>query len=63
MTNNQEKTLVLIQQVYFDICDLLNGNGYTDLGYSSRKEWLYDQQNRLLEVQIRLKEEGIDNAE
>ncbi len=61
MTNNQEKTLVLIQQVYFDICDLVNGDSYQNLGYASRKQWLYDQQDRLLEVQARLKREGLGN--
>jgi hypothetical protein len=61
MTNNQANTMTAIQQVYFDICDLLNGLNYRDLGYGTRKEWLLDQQDRLLEVQARLKREGFDN--
>lgn len=56
MTNNQEKTITLLQQVYFDICDLLNASNYQDLGYSGRKEWLLDQQERLLEAILRMKE-------
>lgn len=55
--NNQERAIVLIQQVYFDLCDLSYGSNYRDLGYSSRKDWLQDQQERLLEAQLRIKEE------
>lgn len=61
MTNNQEKTNVAIQQVYFDICDLINGLNYRDLGYPTRKAWLLDQQDRLLEVQARLNREWLAN--
>ena len=57
MTNNQEKTLTLIQQVYFDLCDLSNGSNYRALGYTNRKDWLNDQRERLLEAELRIKEE------
>jgi len=57
MTKNQENTLEALQQVYFDICDLRNGSSYQSLGYTTRREWLSYQQDKLLEVEARLKRE------
>ena len=47
-------TIELVQQVYFDICDLLNGATYQSLGYETRKEFLEDQRDRLAEIEHRL---------
>ena len=54
MTRNQELAQVLIQQVFFDVQDLLNGDTYQDLGYSTRREFLQDQAERLAEAERRL---------
>jgi|APCry1669189034_1035192.scaffolds.fasta_scaffold53232_2 hypothetical protein len=40
-------TLTLVQEVYFDLCDVLNGNSYTELGYENRKHFLMEQINKL----------------
>ena len=54
MTNNEHKALVLMQQVYFDMCDVLNGNTYRDLDYENKKEFFEIQRDRLSEAEGRL---------
>ena len=54
MTNNEAKALEAIQLSYFDICDLLNGNTYTELGYDNRKDFLLILRDRLAEIEARL---------
>ena len=54
MTNNEHNALVLIQQVFFDLTDLLNGENYQSLGYANKKEFLTDQCDRLAEAERRL---------
>ena len=54
MTNNEAKALEAIQLSYFDICDLLNGNSYTELGYDNRQDFLLIMRDRLAEVENRL---------
>jgi hypothetical protein len=54
MTRNQELAQVLIQQAFFDIQDLLNGETYQALGYATRREFLQDQAERLAEAERRL---------
>ncbi len=52
--NSDKKALELIQQSYFDLCDLLAGNSYADIGYDSRKEFLEILRDRLAEAEERL---------
>ena len=54
MTKNEAKAQELIQQVYFDICDLLNGGTYQDIGYCARKDFLEEQRERMAEIEERL---------
>lgn len=54
MTNNEAKALEALQLSYFDICDLLNGNSYTQLGYDDKKDFLLILRDRLAEVEERL---------
>jgi hypothetical protein len=49
MTTN---TLTLVQEVYFDICDLLDGNSYKSIGYENRKDFLLCQREKLLRVEM-----------
>jgi hypothetical protein len=45
-------TLTLVQEVYFDLCDLMNGNSYTELGYDNRKDFLLAQIDKLQAIEI-----------
>jgi hypothetical protein len=54
MTYDERKALEAIQLSYFDICDLLNGNTYTELGYDNRKDFLLILRDRMAEVEHRL---------
>ena len=48
-------TLTNIQEMYFDVCDLLNGESYQSVGYASRKEMLKDFQIKLERVESEFK--------
>ncbi len=50
------KTITALQEVYFDICDLLQGNSYQSIGYENRKDFLLCQQDKLLRI-----ERALDN--
>jgi len=52
MTDNS--TLTLIQQVYFDICDLSYGHSYQYLGYENKKEFLKEIKEKLENIQMNL---------
>ena len=54
MTNNEKKALEAIQLSYFDICDILNGNSYAELGYDNKKDFLLILRDRLTEIENRL---------
>lgn len=43
--------LTLTQEIYFDICDILNGNTYTQLGYDNRQDFLLCQREKLLMIE------------
>jgi hypothetical protein len=34
------QSLTHLQEIYFDVCDLLNGESIKDLGYKNQKELL-----------------------
>jgi hypothetical protein len=48
-------TLTNIQEMYFDVCDLLNGESYQSVGYASRKEMLKEFQTKLERVESEFK--------
>jgi hypothetical protein len=41
--------------MYFDVCDLLNGESYQSVGYASRKEMLEEFQEKLARVESEFK--------
>ncbi len=51
MTTN---TLTLVQEVYFDLCDLLEGNSYQSIGYDNKKDFLLYQREKLLQIELHL---------
>jgi hypothetical protein len=36
----ESNTLTHIQELYFDVCDKLNGESYKDMGYENKREML-----------------------
>lgn len=41
----------LLQEVYFDICDVVYGNTYKDLGYDNKKDFLLAQRDKLEQIE------------
>ena len=54
MTKDEQKSLELIQQVYFDLCDVINGNTYKSLGYDNKIDFLLAQRDKMAEIEGRL---------
>jgi hypothetical protein len=52
----QGNRLADIQQCYFDVCDLLNGQSYKAIGYDTRNEMLEDFKERLSRIEDAYKE-------
>jgi hypothetical protein len=46
------KTLTLIQELYFDICDLSYGYSYQAIGYASKKEFYEECKRKLNEIEM-----------
>lgn len=55
MTKNNQKVLELIQEVYFDLCDAIEGNSYKTIGYDSKLDFLLAQRDKLAELEYRLR--------
>lgn len=49
-----DKEITLVQEIYFDICDILNGSTYKELSYDNKKEFLLIQKEKLEELELRL---------
>jgi hypothetical protein len=43
--------LTSVQEIYFDLCDLLNGNSYTSLGYDNRTDCFTTMRDKLILVE------------
>ena len=50
-------TLTYVQEIYFDVCDQLNGESYKAMGYDSKREMLAEFKWKLerIETYIRVK--------
>ena len=48
------RTLTLIQEMYFDVVDIMNGESYKSLGYDSRGDFLEMLKEKLQEVEAYL---------
>jgi hypothetical protein len=51
MQVNTKQALENTQTLFFDICDLLEGNSYQSLGYDDRKEFLAIAKDKLSEIE------------
>ena len=49
------KTLANIQEIYFDVCDMLNGDSYQSMGYTNRREMLEEFQTKLERIESEFK--------
>ncbi len=53
-------TLTTVQEVYFDLCDILEKNDYSDIKieglyeFDDLREFLIEQKNKLAELELRL---------
>jgi hypothetical protein len=53
-------TLTTVQEVYFDLCDILENNDYSDIKieglyeFDDLREFLIEQKNKLAELELRL---------
>lgn len=54
------KTLTQVQEVYFDLCDILDNNDYSKVKikglaeFEDLREFLIEQKNKLAEIELRL---------
>jgi hypothetical protein len=48
-------TLANIQEIYFDVCDMLNGDSYQSMGYTNRREMLEEFQTKLERIESEFK--------
>jgi hypothetical protein len=58
MQVNTKQALENTQTLFFDICDLLEGNTYQSLGYDDRKEFLAIAKEKLSTIE-RFIDQGI----
>lgn len=53
-------TLTTVQEVYFDLCDILENNDYSNIKvdglyeFDDLREFLIEQKNKLAELELRL---------
>jgi hypothetical protein len=48
---SDNQALTSVQEIYFDICDLLNGCTYISLGYDNRTDCLTSMRDKLILVE------------
>jgi hypothetical protein len=57
MIESSKNTLTTIQQMYFDVTDLINGETYKAIGYDGQKDFLKEMQKRLSDLEFNLTHE------
>jgi hypothetical protein len=50
------KLKTLVQEVYFDICDVVYGTSYEDLGYDSKLDFMLCQRDKLFRIEKLIEE-------
>ena len=56
------KLLTLIQEVYFDIADVVDGNTYKELGYDNKMDFLLTQRDKLVRIENFFHTEEVENV-
>jgi hypothetical protein len=54
MIESSKKMITTIQQMYFDVTDLINGETYKALGYDGKKDFLKELQIKLEDLEYNL---------
>ena len=57
MIESSKNILTTIQQMYFDVTDLINGETYKTIGYDGQKDFLKEMQKRLSDLEFNLTHE------
>ena len=52
-------TQTFIQEVYFDLCDVIAGNSYVSLGYDNKIDFLLAQRDKLAAIENSLFQERV----
>jgi hypothetical protein len=52
----ESNTLTHIQEIYFDVCDQLNGESYKDMGYANKREMLEEFKWKLERIEQHFKQ-------
>ena len=60
---SHNQALTSVQEVYFDVCDLINGCTYTSLGYDNRTDCLTSMREKLLLVEQYINQQGEDDEQ
>lgn len=47
----------LVTEMYFDVCDVANGNSFKEIGYDSKKDFFEEMRTKLAELKFRLVKE------
>lgn len=53
----QANTLTHLQEIYFDVCDLLNGESVKDIGYDTQREMLGEFKWKLERIEEELRQQ------
>ena len=52
----ESNTLTHIQEIYFDVCDQLNGESYKEMGYENKREMLEEFKWKLERIEQHFKQ-------
>jgi hypothetical protein len=47
----------LVQEVYFDLCDVIDGNSYKSLGYDNRIDFMLVQRDKMEAIEKIIEEQ------
>lgn len=54
MIESSKNIITTIQQMYFDVTDLINGETYKAIGYDGKKDFLKELQSKLEDLEHNL---------
>lgn len=55
MKTINQNTVTHLQEVYFDVCDIINGESIKDIGYNSNKEMMEEFRWKLEAIEADLR--------
>jgi hypothetical protein len=61
--STESNTLTHIQEIYFNVCDQLNGESYKDMGYENKREMFDEFKWKLERIEQHFKQlSGLEEA-